>query len=131
MIDLTKDVNLRKGGVAGDSKYMAKEVLQHHYSKAADIFSLGVTILELACDLDLPSGGSLWHQLRETGPDPILTAKLSPDLRRVIQLMMGKDPERRPTAKQILALPALEKARRKRERELSFLQLVMKQTLSV
>lgn len=27
-------------------------------------FSLGITILELACDLDLPRGESLWHQLR-------------------------------------------------------------------
>ena len=26
--------------------------------------SLGITILELACDLDLPRGESLWHQLR-------------------------------------------------------------------
>ena len=26
--------------------------------------SLGITILELASDLDLPRGGDLWHHLR-------------------------------------------------------------------
>lgn len=32
----------------------------------ADFFlnSLGITVLELAGDLDLPRGGELWHQLR-------------------------------------------------------------------
>ena len=35
------------------------------FTKAADIFSLGITILEIACDLDLPSGGDSWHQLRD------------------------------------------------------------------
>lgn len=28
-------------------------------------FSLGMTILELASDLDLPRGGEGWHQLRK------------------------------------------------------------------
>ena len=34
-------------------------------SKAADIFSLGMTILELATDLELPSNGVFWHELRK------------------------------------------------------------------
>ena len=28
------------------------------------ICSLGITLLELASDLDLPRGGDTWHQLR-------------------------------------------------------------------
>lgn len=48
----------------GDSRYIAPELLQGIFSKAADIFSLGITILELACNLELPSNGVLWHQLR-------------------------------------------------------------------
>ena len=35
--------------------------------------------------------GTLWHQLRQTGPDPNLTRHLSQDLRQVIQLMMLND----------------------------------------
>jgi len=103
---------------------MADEVLQGHFRKAADIFSLGVTILELATDLDPPNGGALWHALRETGPDPTLTKHLSADLRRLIQLMMGPDPGRRPTVNQLLELPAICKARAARNRQLAFRQAV-------
>ena len=55
--------------VEGDSKYLAPEVLSGYFSKKADIFSLGITLLELACDLDLPANGTLWHELRQ-GPLP-------------------------------------------------------------
>lgn len=48
----------------GDSKYLAREVLEGSISTAADIFSLGITMLELATDLVLPSNGPLWHQMR-------------------------------------------------------------------
>ena len=51
--------------VEGDSKYLAPEVLSGSFSKKADIFSLGITLLELACDLDLPANGTLWHELRQ------------------------------------------------------------------
>jgi membrane-associated tyrosine/threonine-specific cdc2-inhibitory kinase len=57
----------------GDPKYLAKELMQGKFTKAADIFSLGITILEIACDLDLPSGGEGWHQLRDGHiPDRLL-----------------------------------------------------------
>ena len=39
--------------------------MQGQFSTAADIFSLGISLLELACDLELPSGGPTWQQLRE------------------------------------------------------------------
>ena len=39
-------------------------------------FSLGITILELASDLDLPRGGDLWHELRSGKlPDEFLVGK--------------------------------------------------------
>lgn len=51
--------------------------MQGIFTKSADIFSLGITILELACDLDLPSGADGWHQLRNGQiPDEILNRKL-------------------------------------------------------
>lgn len=117
VIDLAKDDT--KHSVEGDPRYLASEILESRkFTKAADIFSLGVTILELACDLDLPKYGPLWHKLREQGPDPSLTATLSPDLRRVIQLMMTKCPDRRLTVKQLLALPSVRKALAKRQKQL-------------
>ena len=80
------------------------------FTKACDVFSLGVSLLELATDLDLPKSGQLWHDLRCRGPDPSLTAHLAPELRRVIQLMMSRDPERRPGVKQLLELPSVRRA---------------------
>lgn len=123
VIDLAKMDSSK--AVEGDPRYLATEVLRDRkFTKAADIFALGVTILELATDLDLPKHGQLWHQLRCTGPDPQLTKHLSQDLRLVIQLMMGNDHERRPTVAQLLKLPAVKKAKKSRAR-----QLWMKQTV--
>lgn len=48
----------------GDCRYIAPEILQSKFSKAADIFSLGITILEVACKIELPQNGYLWHVLR-------------------------------------------------------------------
>ena len=48
----------------GDSKYLAPEVLQGNFGKPADMFSLGITAFELACDVELPSRGEGWHLLR-------------------------------------------------------------------
>lgn len=61
----------------GDSKYLAPEVLSGKFSMKADIFSLGITLLELACDLDLPANGKLWHELRQGSlPSSIKRRKL-------------------------------------------------------
>ena len=61
--------------VEGDSKYLAPEVLSGYFSKKADIFSLGITLLELACDLDLPANGTLWHELRQGSLPPSITRR--------------------------------------------------------
>jgi len=121
----------KTGYQEGDSKYLAPEVLTGNISKGCDVFSLGVTILEIACDLDLPSKGPLWSELREHGPASALTLKLSPELRRVIQLMMIQDPERRPTVNQILELPSVAKAVRRREREMLYRKYTQKLMLVV
>lgn len=48
----------------GDAKYLAKEVLDGIYTPACDIYGLGITLLELAGNFDLPGDGPLWLQLR-------------------------------------------------------------------
>lgn len=55
--------NLRNSS-EGDCRYIAPETLDHIFTKAADIFSLGITILELASKCELPKNGYLWHTLR-------------------------------------------------------------------
>ena len=117
IVDLINE-NSKAGWREGDAKYLAPEVLEGTVTKACDVFSLGLTILELACDLDLPHKGHLWTELRTLGPDPGLTMQLSPELRRVIQLMMTADHERRPSVDAILELPSVARAARRREREI-------------
>ena len=48
----------------GDPRYLAPELLTGDFGKPADVFSLGITVLELTGDIDLPRGGDLWHKLR-------------------------------------------------------------------
>ena len=40
-------------------------------------FSLGISLLELACELELPSGGANWHLLRQGKlPEEFIKGKL-------------------------------------------------------
>ena len=92
--------------------------MRSQFTKACDVFSLGVTLLEMATDLDLPKNGQLWQELRTNGPNPGITKHLTPELRRVITLMMTKDPDRRPGVKQLLELPSVKDAVKRRARQL-------------
>ncbi|KAK4030399.1 membrane-associated tyrosine- and threonine-specific cdc2-inhibitory kinase isoform X2 [Daphnia magna] len=108
-------VNLKENlhdATEGDSKYLAPEVLGGLFSKKADIFSLGITLLELACDLDLPANGTLWHELRHGALPPSVTRHLSKELSTVLKMMMSPDVSSRPSASQLLQHPLLRSRRR-------------------
>ena len=55
--------------IEGDAKYISKELF--HFNKNSklnskcDVFSLGLTLLELFAKIDLPYNGQLWHQFRD------------------------------------------------------------------
>lgn len=86
----------------GDPRYMAPELLRGEYSSSADIFSLGVSILEVACNMEVPKGGEGWQLLRQgVLPSPFTNA-LSPELQSVLRLMLTPDPHKRPSAKELL-----------------------------
>lgn len=51
--------------VEGDPKYLAPEIMNLQFGPPADLFSLGMTVLELATDLDLPKHGEMWQLLRQ------------------------------------------------------------------
>ena len=117
----------RQDGLEGDSRYMAKELLNDSERRfSADIFSFGITLLEIAgvmnprspnidkifsssftkersMDYSLPLEGAQWQNLRAglipSIPDRPLTLNL------LIAAMMNPIQSQRPTASDILTLP--------------------------
>lgn len=65
--ELAGDIGTSEDGQEGDQKYMAPELLSTDVKHpSADMFSLGLTLYELASSLgfEVPSEGQLWHDLR-------------------------------------------------------------------
>ncbi|XP_037937136.1 membrane-associated tyrosine- and threonine-specific cdc2-inhibitory kinase isoform X2 [Teleopsis dalmanni] len=106
----------RHEATEGDSRYMAPEIMQGVFSKAADIFSLGVTMLELSCNLELPSNGQLWQQLRKGLLPESFIKDISLDLQQIIKQMMTPDHETRPTVDALLTHEKLRRLKVQRDR---------------
>jgi len=104
VVELARDLS---DAMDGDSKYLAPELMEEKVSKAVDIFSLGITLLELACSLELPNGGSLWHKLRTNKLPLEFTQGLSDDLIILISSMMDRNPKNRPTVGEIIKRPCV------------------------
>ncbi|KAK3103230.1 hypothetical protein FSP39_017607 [Pinctada imbricata] len=116
VLDLSKGTDLSEAQ-EGDPKYLAPELMDGKFGKPADIFSLGMTILELASDLDLPRGGEGWHLLRSGQlPEEFLRCR-SFDMKYVIHQMLDRDATSRPTVDQVLAFPYVRKVWKRRRRE--------------
>lgn len=80
--------------VEGDVIYMAPELFNRKkLSQKADIFSLGVSLLEIASSMNLPQNGPLWNKLRDGSQ-----IKFSPSANRTSRLedminrMMAPEP---------------------------------------
>ncbi|KAJ2717053.1 mitosis inhibitor protein kinase swe1 [Coemansia spiralis] len=94
------------GAEEGDRAYMAPEVLRGQYAPPADVFSLGLMMLEIVADVVLPDNGVEWSKLREACFDDPAFAALpySRVLLDTIKRMLHPDPTRRPTAARLRAL---------------------------
>ncbi|TFK23926.1 hypothetical protein FA15DRAFT_670013 [Coprinopsis marcescibilis] len=113
----------RKGGAEtdgtsfereGDKLYLAPEVLQGRYGKAADVFSLGMTILETATNILVPDQGESWHRLRREDFSEIDWAG-SEELFELIKATMRTEPEERMSAREVYEHKIVGRARRKME----------------
>lgn len=102
--DLKNDKVVSFDPSEGDSKYVAMEVLrQEIYTKAADIFSFGLLMMETLSDVNLPKAGPLWELLR-LGREPTCyhNRRVSTTLRSLIRKMMKVDYKSRPQIGDIL-----------------------------
>lgn len=86
----------------GDKYYMAPEVLDGIYTKAADIFSLGLIMLELAADVELPSNGDSWQNLRHGDFSELSLDDTSDMLNQLIREMTHSSYELRPSIQKVL-----------------------------
>jgi mitosis inhibitor protein kinase SWE1 len=48
----------------GDRKYIGPEILLGQYDKPADVFAIGLIMLEIAGNVQLPNNGAIWQRLR-------------------------------------------------------------------
>lgn len=89
----------------GDRAYLAPELLTSNpVGTAADIFSLGLIVLEMAADVELPQNGPIWHQLRTDDFETVMRDwRLSNQLKTVVLSMLRSKPELRPSAIELLA----------------------------
>mmetsp|Transcript_19119 Transcript_19119/g.48708 ORF Transcript_19119/g.48708 Transcript_19119/m.48708 type:complete len:345 (-) Transcript_19119:2243-3277(-) len=96
----------------GTPQFMAPEViLGEQYSSPADMWSLGVAVLELAEEGRVPNGGldpiaAMFRVVRL--PAPELAGSRGPELRCVVAGLLNKHPAARLSAAQLLAHSCLE-----------------------
>ncbi|KAJ6587067.1 kinase-like domain-containing protein [Mycena vulgaris] len=94
----------------GDKVYLAPEVLQGRYGKAADVFSFGMTMLETASNIVVPDQGESWLRLRREDYSEIQLDDM-PELFELIQQMMRTDPALRMRVEGIRAHPVVARTR--------------------
>ncbi|KAJ3989925.1 hypothetical protein F5890DRAFT_975731 [Lentinula detonsa] len=98
----------------GDKLYLAPEVLQGKYGKAADMFSFGMTILETASNIVVPDQGEAWHRLRQEDFSQV-DLQDSPELFRLVQQMMRTNPSLRVGIHGVYNHPVVSRARSQME----------------
>ncbi|TFK63362.1 kinase-like protein, partial [Pluteus cervinus] len=99
----------------GDKLYLAPEVLQGKYGKVADVFSLGMTILETATNIVVPDQGEAWHRLRTEDFSQVYLED-TPELFSLIHRMMRTEPSQRVSMKDVCDHPVVSRARAIMER---------------
>ena len=86
----------------GDARYLPLELLNDDFSALdrADVFSLGVSLYELATAVPLPSSGEDYRALRRGVVDA--RADVSPFLRAVVVACASPTPAARPSARELV-----------------------------
>ncbi|KAL8664695.1 MAG: hypothetical protein Q9202_002830 [Teloschistes flavicans] len=74
----------------GDREYIGPEILCGHFDKPADIFALGLIMLEIAGNVMLPDNGASWQRLRAGDMSDVPSLTSSSEISNVLRDSSGK-----------------------------------------
>lgn len=74
----------------GDREYIGPEILRGEFDKPADVFALGLIVLEIAGNVMLPDNGASWQRLRMGDMSDVPSLTSSSDASSVLRDASGK-----------------------------------------